>query len=644
MPPPNIPFTSLLYKCKTINQFKQTHTQLLIRGIKHPPPSLRPTISFSALNASGDINYALLLLFQSSTPPEIFFFNTVIRGLARVCLPDSLSTSLLLLHRMIELNVVPNNFTFTFLFQGCASCGDFYLGRQLHGMVVKNSFAFDLFVRNSLIQFYSVCGKVIDARLVFDESNVLDVVSWNSMINGYIRNGDILKGLELFDKMPNRNDVSWNSVLGGLVKFGFLDDACRVFKEMPCRSLVSWVVMISGYAQNGRPKEALTLFREMLFLDLEPNSAIMVSVLSACSQLGALDHGNWVYSYIQKKRKKIDSILCAALIDMYAKCGSIDLAMQVFHSYVEKDVSAYTSAISGLAMNGSSIEAFHLFEQMKGEGIFPDSISYTAVLSACSHLGWVDKGFYYFHSMMNVHGIRPELDHYACMVDLLGRAGLLEEAENFIASMPMKPDNVIWGTLLGACRIHKNAEMGQRIGSMLIESDKNHDGSYILLSNIYAETMKGEEAERVRKSMQKRKIKRVPGYSLIEVNGAVHEFLAGDRSHEKTEEIYLVWEEIVRKIKNYGYNAETSAVMFHIEEEEKETVIGYHSEKLALAFGFISTKPGSVIRIVKNIRICNDCHSAMKLISKVFNRKISIRDRKHYHHFENGSCSCLDYW
>ncbi|KAK1550529.1 hypothetical protein Q3G72_020489 [Acer saccharum] len=245
MPPHHsIPFTSLLFKCKTIQQLKQTHAQLLTRGLNHPPPSLRPTISFSALNSSGDINYALLLLFQSSTPPQIFLYNTLIRGLARACRPDSLSTSLLVFYRMIDLNVVPNNFTFTFMFQNCANGGDFDLGRQLHGMVVKNSFAFDVFVRNSVIQFYSVYGKVRDAR------------------------------------------------------------------------------------RNGRSKEALALYREMQLLDLEPNSAVLVSVLSACSQLGALDHGNWVYSYIRKKCMKIDSILCAALVDMYAKCGSIDLAMQ----------------------------------------------------------------------------------------------------------------------------------------------------------------------------------------------------------------------------------------------------------------------------------------------------------------------------
>lgn len=545
---------------------------------------------------------------------------------------------------MAELKLAPNKFTFTFLFQGLSNCCEFDLGRQFHGMLIKSSFGMDVFVRNSVIQFYSVCGEMDHAKRVFDENDDIDVVSWNSMINGCVRNGNMSEALNLFDKMPKRNDVSWNSVFGGLVKFGYLDEAYRVFVEIPQRTLVSWVVMISGYAQHGRPKEALALFRDMLSLDQDANSAILVSVLSACSQLGALDHGNWVYSYIQRKHMMIDSILSAALIDMYAKCGTIDLAMQVFNSSRKKCVSTYTAAISGLAMNGRSKKALQLFEHMKAEGISPDSISYIAVLSACSHEGWVDKGFHYFNSMSDVCRIRPELDHYACMVDLLGRAGLLEEAERFITSMPIKPDSAIWGALLGACRVHANAEMGCRVGKLLIQSDQKHDGRYILLSNIYAESMKVEDAEEVRKTMRRRKIKQVPGCSLIKVDGAVHEFLAGDRSHKKTEDIYRVWGEIVTEIKKFGYVAETRGVVFDIEEEEKETQIGYHSEKLALAFGLICTKPGSLIRIVKNIRICNDCHTAIKLVSKAFKRKIAVRDRKRYHHFEDGRCSCMDFW
>ncbi|KAF5182959.1 Pentatricopeptide repeat-containing protein [Thalictrum thalictroides] len=640
----NPSLASIFHVCKSMLQFKQAHARLVVQGQPHPPSSLRPIISFAALDPSGDIDYALLLLSQTPNPPTVFLLNTLIRGLARSRHPGFLSNFVLMFGRMIEFDLTPNNFTFTFLFQAFAKSGDFYLGWQFHGMVMKKSIQMDVYIRNSIVQFYSVCGKLDDARRVFDESSVVDVVSWNSLINGYMRNGDIMEALGVFEKMPERNEISWNTLIGGLVRFGHLDEARRLFDEMPKRSLVTWVVMISGYSQNGRGVDALDLFREMQSLTIEPNSAILVSVLSACSQLGALIIGNWVHSYIQKNHIRIDSILSAALIDMYAKCGSIEWAMEVFKMSKEKNVSTYTSLISGLATNSCSEESLALFEQMIGEGIKPDGVSYMAVLCACSHKGWVEKGFHYFKLMMDLHEIQPELDHYACIVDLLGRAGLLVEAERFISTMPTEPDNVIWGALLNACRIHGNVQLGKRVGSFLIESDHCHDGRYVLFSNIYAESSKGYDAEKIQRIMRRRKIKRVPGCSSIELDGVVHEFLSGDTTHIRTDEIYFVWEEINREIRKYGYTPETGAVVFDVEEEEKEAVIGYHSEKLAISFGFISTAPGSTLRIVKNLRICRDCHSAIKLVSLISKRKIVVRDRKRFHHFEDGSCSCGDYW
>ncbi|KAF8369502.1 hypothetical protein HHK36_032477 [Tetracentron sinense] len=296
----SLSFTSIFYRCKSMKEFKQAHAQLIIKGLPHPPSSLRPIISFSALHPSGDIAYALLIIFRTSTPPTAFLFNTVIRGLARTRHSDSPRNSVLVFYRMVEFDLAPNHFTFTFLFQACANSMAFNLGQQFHCMVIKKSWVIDGFIRNSIIQFYSVCRKLGDAQRVFDESGELDVVSWNSLINGYVKNGDISEALGMFGKMPERNVASWNCLIGGLVRFDRLDDAHRFFVNMPERNLVSWVVMIAGYAQNGMPMEALALFREMQLLDQEPNAAILVSVLSACSQLGALDHGKWVYSYIIK--------------------------------------------------------------------------------------------------------------------------------------------------------------------------------------------------------------------------------------------------------------------------------------------------------------------------------------------------------
>lgn len=673
VPPAAPPFTRLsaaatvLRQCRNTPELKRAHAALLVRGLPLPPASpalLRSAVSHAALHPSGDLRYVFFLLLFSlpgvSPSPACaaaaavrFLCNTVIRGLARrPRLPGALSRSSLIFQRMTRAGVSPSGFTFTFLLQACAGGSPgpgSAFGIQLHGAAVKNGVLLgDVCVRNSLIRFYSASGAMKEARRVFDEAGAegIDVVSWNSLIDGYLNNGDVAGALLLFDRMPERNTVSWNSMVAGLVRNGRLDTARCLFDGMTERNLVSWTVMISGYAQSGQPKEALSLFREMQLVHREPSTSAIVSALSAASQMGALNHGKWIHAYVRRERVRMEPSLSTAIVGMYANCGSIELAMQLFQSLKppEKDLSTYTAAIFGLAMNGHGGEALRLFEQMRSEGLEPDRVSYLAVLCGCNHMGWVDRGFYYFRSMVGEGGIEAELDHYACMVDLLGRAGRLKEAEEFISSMPLEPDNVIWRSLLNACRVHGDAELGRRVGEFLIESDRLHDGPYIALSNILAECRNAGSAERVRQAMRSRSIKRVPGFSSIEVNGVVHEFVAGDKSHEKTSEIYRKWEEIAGEIRTFGYAAETRGIGFECEEEEKELTIGCHSEKLAVAFGFISTEDGSPLRIVKNIRICGDCHGAMKLISLVFGRKVVVRDRKRFHHFEAGTCSCADYW
>ncbi|CAA6654124.1 unnamed protein product [Spirodela intermedia] len=610
------------------------------RGLAVSPPNRRLP---RRAPPSGDLRYVFFLLLFSlpavSPSPACsaaaavrFLCNTVIRGLAkRPRLPGALSRSSLIFRRMARAGVSPSGFSFTFLLQACAggSLGPgSALGIQLHGAAVKNGVLLgDVCARNSLIRFYSSCGAMEEARRVFDEAGAggIDVVSWNSLIDGCLNNGDVAE-----------EPVSWNSMVTGLVRNGRLDAARCLFDGMTERNLVSWTVMISGYTQSGQPKEALSLFREMQLVHRELNTSAIVSALSAASQMGSLNHGQWIHAYVRRKRVRMEPSLSTAIVGMYANCGSIELAMQLFQGFKppEKDLSTYTAAIFGLAMNGHGGEALQLFEQMRSEGLEPDRVSYLAVLCGCNHMGWVDRGFYYFHSMVDEDGIAAELDHYACMVDLLGRAGHLKEA----------PDNVIWRSLLNACRIHGDAELGRRVGEFLIESDRLHDGPYIALSNILVECKNMGSAERVRQTMRSRSIRREPGFSSIEVNGVFHEFAAGDKSHEKTGEIYRKWEEIAGEIRRFGYAAETRGIGFECEEEEKEIIIGYHSEKLAIAFGFIITEDGSPLRIVKNIRICGDCHNAMKLISMVFKRKVVVRDRKRFHHFEVGTCSCMDYW
>ena len=393
--------------------------------------------------------------------------------------------------------------------------------------------------------------------------------------------------------------------------------------------------------------EALDLFHKMLQAGPKPNEFTVVSALVACANLVALDQGRWIHVYIDKGEIKMNEKLLASLIDMYAKCGQIESALKVFFNErgLRRKVWPWNAMIGGFAMHGKSKEAIDIFEQMKIEKVSPNKVTFVALLNACSHGNMIDEGRGYFESMATSYGIEPEIEHYGCMVDLLGRAGFLKEAEEIISSMPMAPDAAIWGALLSACRIHKDMKRAERIGKIVKELGPNHIGCHVLLANIYSASRRWNEAKMVRENIKLNGRKKIPGCSSIELNGMFHQFLVGDRSHPQTKQLYLFLDEMTAKLKIAGYFPEFGEVLLDIDDEEdKETALSMHSEKLAIAFGLMNTAPGTPIRIVKNLRVCGDCHQATKFISKVYDREIIVRDRIRYHHFKNGICSCKDYW
>ena len=300
--------------------------------------------------------------------------------------------------------------------------------------------------------------------------------------------------------------------------------------------------------------------------------------------------------------------------------------------------------IGGLAMHGKGEDAINLFKEMEKQMRIPDKITFVNILSACAHSGLVEEGRYYFHYMINVHGIEPTRQHYGCLVDLLARAGMLEEARKVIDEMPMNPDAGVLGALLGACKIHGNVEIGEQIGKRVIELEPENSGRYVILANIYANAGRWEEVANVRKLMNDRGVNKDPGSSMIEMEGFADEFIAGGMAHPQAKAIYTKVDEILESIRMVGYVPDTDAVLHDLAEEEKENPLFYHSEKLAIAYGLLKTKQGETLRITKNLRICKDCHQASKLISKVYERDIIIRDRNRFHHFSNGECSCKDYW
>jgi pentatricopeptide repeat protein len=417
--------------------------------------------------------------------------------------------------------------------------------------------------------------------------------------------------------------------------------AKMVFNKMPARDVVTWNTMIGGYVRKARFEEALRLFRFMNKSNVEPDKYTFASVINGCAKLGALKHAQWVHELLIEKRIELNFILSSALIDMYSKCGKIQTAKEIFDGVQRNNVCIWNAMISGLAVHGLALDAIKVFTKMEVENVLPDAITFLGILTACSHCGLVKEGRKYFDLMRSRYSVQPHIEHYGAMVDLLGRAGLLEEAFAMIKSMPMEPDVVIWRALLGACRTYKKPELGE---AAMANISRLRSGDYVLLSNIYCSQKRWDTAQGVWEMMKKKGVHKVRGKSCFEWAGFLHPFKAGDRSHPETEAIYKMLEGLIQRTKLAGYVPTTDLVTMDVSEEEKEGNLYHHSEKLALAYGILKTTSGAEVRISKNLRICYDCHSWIKIVSRLLSRVIIVRDRIRFHRFENGLCSCGDYW
>ncbi|CBI39775.3 unnamed protein product, partial [Vitis vinifera] len=497
----------------------------------------------------------------------------------------------------------------------CAFTPSFHYAQQIFKCVEKQKP--ETFVWNSCLKALAEGDSPIDAIMLFYRLRQYDVCPDTFTCSSVLR------------ACLNLLDLSNGRILHGVVeKVGFR----------------SWTSMIAGYVQCGKAKEAIHLFAKMEEAGVKCNEVTVVAVLAACADLGALDLGMRIHEYSNRHGFKRNVRISNTLIDMYVKCGCLEEACKVFEEMEERTVVSWSAMIGGLAMHGRAEEALRLFSDMSQVGIEPNGVTFIGLLHACSHMGLISEGRRFFASMTRDYGIIPQIEHYGCMVDLLSRAGLLHEAHEFILNMPMKPNGVVWGALLGACRVHKNVEMAEEAIKHLLELDPLNDGYYVVLSNIYAEAGRWEDTARVRKFMKDRQVKKTPGWSSITVDGVVHEFVAGEESHPDTEQIFQRWEELLEEMRLKGYVPNTSVVLLDIEEGEKVKFVSRHSEKLALVFGLMNTPAETPIRIMKNLRICEDCHSAFKLISAIVNREIVVRDRNRFHCFNDNSCSCRDYW
>ncbi|XP_012462354.1 pentatricopeptide repeat-containing protein At2g02980, chloroplastic isoform X2 [Gossypium raimondii] len=432
--------------------------------------------------------------------------------------------------------------------------------------------------------------------------------------------------------------------------FTSMEYAHKLFDNISQPDVVLFNTMARGYSRSNTPIQAIPLFSQLLSFGFLPDDYTFPSVLKACSSAkaleeGALDLGKWMHEYVKKNGLDKYIKVSTALIDMYAKCGSLKDAICVFENMSIRDTPAWSAMIVAYATHGKGYKAIETFEEMRKAGVQPDEITFLGLLYACSHNGLVDEGWRFFSSMSDKYSIIPGIKHYGCMVDLLGRTGNLDEAYKFIDELPIKPTPILWRTLLAACSSHGDVELGKRVIERIFELDESHGGDYVILSNLCARAGRWEDVDFLRKLMNDRGVVKVPGCSSIEVDNVVHEFFSGDGVNTVSTSLHKALDELMKELKMVGYVPDTSLV-FHAEmgEAEKEISLRYHSEKLAIAYGLLNTPPGSTIRVVKNLRVCRDCHSAAKHISQIFYRQIILRDVQRFHHFRNGKCSCGDFW
>uniref|UniRef100_J3MBX1 DYW domain-containing protein n=2 Tax=Oryza brachyantha TaxID=4533 RepID=J3MBX1_ORYBR len=610
--------------------------------------------------------------------PDTVLWNTLLAGFSGFEAVD-------LFVRMVTAGSVrPDATTLASVLPAVAEVADVAMGRCVHAFTEKCGLAEHEHVLTGLISLYAKCGHVESARCLFDMMEKPDLVAYNALISGYSVNGMVGSSLDLFTELvtlglrpnsstlvalipvysPFGHELLAQCLHGFILKSGFnasspvstaittlycrlndMESARKAFDAMAEKTMESWNAMLSGYAQNGLTEMAVGLFEQMLALNVRPNPITISSTLSACAQLGALSLGKWVHRIIAEEDLEPNVYVMTALIDMYVKCGSISEARSIFNSMDNKNVVSWNAMIAGYGLHGQGSEALKLYKGMLDANLLPTSATFLSVLYACSHGGLVEEGREVFRSMTDDYAIGPGIEHCTCMVDLLGRAGKLKEAFELISEFPKSAVGPgVWGALLGACMVHKDSDLAKLASQKLFELDPENSGYYVLLSNLHTSKKQYSEAAVVRQEAKSRKLIKTPGYTLIEIGEKPHVFMSGDRAHSQSEAIYSYLEKLTAKMIEAGYRPETEAALYDVEEEEKEHMVKVHSEKLAIAFGLLSTEPGTEIRIIKNLRVCLDCHNATKFISKVTQRLIVVRDASRFHHFRDGVCSCGDYW
>lgn len=647
----------------------------LRRTVKNPPELLH--IYVLRMFCDCGSLFDAQKVFDRMLDKDVVSWNIMISAYAE---EGQLDKAIWFFSRMQESGIKPNPSTFTCLLRYFNDSSLSEVGKQIHSYAIRTGLSANVLIGTAVSNMYVKCGWLEVAKLVFYGMADRNVVGWTGLLVGYTEAEKLKDAMSLFAEMVREgvelDEFVFSIILkacGGLedlnmgkqihgysiklgmesevsvgtplvdfyVKCANFKSALQVFERISEPNDVSWSAIISGYCQIGEFQESVKIFRSLRHKDVVLNSCIYTSIFQACSALADINVGAQAHADAIKKGLVAYLYGKSALVTMYSKCGRLDYAYRVFESIDNPDTVAWTAIICGYAYHGSASEALRLFNRMQDSAVKPNAVTFIAVLTACSHSGLVTEGKQYLESMSCEYGVEPTIDHYDCLIDIYSRAGLLEEALELIESMPFEPDAMSWKSLLGGCWMHRNLKLGKIAAENLIQLDPDDTANYIIMFNLYASLGKWEEAAQFRRLMAERDLRKSVSCSWITVKGKVHRFVVGDKHHPQTEHIYSVLRELKcsSKISRNALLAEEDVGF-----PEREEQLLDHSERLAIAFGLISTPSNSPIVVFKNIRACKDCHDFAKHVSTITGRLIVVRDSNRFHHFKSGECSCKDYW
>lgn len=620
-------------------------------------------------------------VFNRLARKSVVTWNILIGGYVRQGLGHE---ALDLFKAMQQEGVEPDTVTFVSTLKACGRSQAIAEGKNIHAIILCAGLERDLFVASALMDMYARCGFLEGARELFDRLETRDVVVWNAMVAAYVRRGLGQDGIDLYFAMQETgvtpNNVTYVSALNACssigaiqegrqihadivarrgvmdesvgnalvdmyVTCGSLGDARNILDGLPTTDSRMWSTMLTGYSQQGLPHDALDLYKKMQQYGMSPaNAATYVSILKACANLGALQEGRKVHAHMAGTVLELDNFIGSTLIDMYCKCGDLDSARAVFEKLPAKDVVAWTALIHGYSQHKDCEAALGCFDQMRNQGIVPDAATFTSVFVACSYVSKVDEGERYFTMMTEEYGITPAIQHHTAMVDLFSRSGHLDRAHSLLLSMETAFHAAgCWRSLLNGCKSYCNRELGRLCFNRLVELEPGQAAGYVLMANIYANEGMWQDVDIIQKLKRSAGAQKKPALASIEIKNQVHEFIVGEKRFSEADAVYGKLKTLSQRMRVAGHVPDTKVVLQPVSEKHKEDALCGHAEKLAIAFGLLHTPEGETLLVVKNLRMCNDCHNGTKVLSRTEGREIIVRDAHCVHRFKNGSCSCRDY-